>query len=894
LAGYGRALRTAFRRLRRGGITRSADIQIPDSAELAEVLRLFDLFREATCRFYDEEDLLTEAAAAVGEGKSGPSADLGSLVVVPPGAQSAGADALLRALDAPGPVQKNEGDGPGSTRMILAPDPASEAREVVREVIFAMENGVAIHEVAVFHGADTAYAGLLREAFGAAGVPAVILPGIPLASSAMGRAVLALLNLPVEGYQRRRMMDFFAMRPLKEWVPAGTDRARNNQSAWDRVSRAAGITRGIARWRGGLLTHVTDLDRQLAHDPRITESESQTRRVTFERDKTAELQSVVSALVGYLEPLEVKQHAKEFITRFLSVVEAFMAKEAEGYEDVLREIDQLGTVDAVGGSFDLKSFHEALRANLESGILKEGRSRLGEGVLVADYRMAAGLNFRHVVLCGAYEDALPAGAGAEPLLDDRTWSRLRATHPFVEDTDVRIERGREAADRAIASASGGILIWSCPVYEPGATRDFYPSPMMVRGANALDPGIGTATRLRGLSSQPWLLRSPSPLASMLHGIATSPAEVTLRDAVTLRRSGKAIEASHRLARSVQMLRSRRSSSFTEWDGNLSALSPANWLAVRSPVGPTTLETYATCGYRYFARSILRLNAVEEPEEREMMDPAHRGTLVHRVLERFFQEMKTVGRPAPFEKWGQADKQTLATILDEEMEASKARGLTGREIFSGRESQLLRADLMRFLDIDEEFRASTGAVPAEFEADLPGETVGGVTLCGKVDRIDRTPDGQRAWIIDYKTGSTREFTKITVDPLRGGTKLQLPAYLSAARDATEAAALYWFITHKGGFDQIEFENTPENVRRFEETVAAIVEGVRAGAFPAFSGNVDEFRGGWDNCGFCEFNRVCSRRREYEYATKSNDPGMSAWRAVAGVASPEGDVGDIDES
>jgi hypothetical protein len=616
--------------------------------------------------------------------------------------------------------------------------------------------------------------------------------------------------------------------------------------------------------------------------------------VTFERDKTVELRSVVNALVSRLEPLDGKRPAGEFISQFLSVVEAYMAKEAEGYEDVLREIDQLGTVDAVGGSFDLTSFHEALRANLESGILKEGRSRLGEGVLVADYRMAAGLNFRHVVLCGAYEGALPAGAGADPLLDDRTWSRLRATHPFVEDTTLRIARGREAADRAIASASGGTLIWSCPVYEPGATRDFYPSPMMVRAANALDPEVSTATRLRGLSSQRWLQRNPSPLASMLQGTATAPAEVTLRDAVALRRSGTAIDPSHLLARGVHMLRSRRSSSFTEWDGNLAALSPASWLAVRPAVGPTTLETYASCGYRYFARNILRLNAVEEPEEREMMDPAHRGTLVHSVLERFFQEMRAIGRPAPFERWGPADKQALATILGEEMDASKARGRTGREIFFGRELQLLRADLMRFLDIDEAFRASTGAVPAEFEANLPGETVSGVTLRGKVDRIDRTPDGQRAWIIDYKTGSTKDFLRIKVDPLRGGTKLQLPAYLSAAGDATEAAALYWFITHRGGFDRIEFENTPENIRRFEETVAAIVEGVRAGVFPAVSGSVDEYRGGWDNCGFCDFNRICSRRREHEYAVKSSDSGMSPWRAVARVASPGGDVGDIDES
>ena len=30
------------------------------------------------------------------------------------------------------------------------------------------------------------------------------------------------------------------------------------------------------------------------------------------------------------------------------------------------------------------------------------------------------------------------------------------------------------------------------------------------------------------------------------------------------------------------------------------------------------------------------------------------------------------------------------------------------------------------------------------------------LRGRVDRIDRTPDGKRAWVIDYKSGTIIEF------------------------------------------------------------------------------------------------------------------------------------------
>ena len=41
---------------------------------------------------------------------------------------------------------------------------------------------------------------------------------------------------------------------------------------------------------------------------------------------------------------------------------------------------------------------------------------------------------------------------------------------------------------------------------------------------------------------------------------------------------------------------------------------------------------------------------QEPEERELMDAAERGSLVHAVLERFFLHMQALGRPKQYEAW----------------------------------------------------------------------------------------------------------------------------------------------------------------------------------------------------------------------------------------------------
>ena len=69
--------------------------------------------------------------------------------------------------------------------------------------------------------------------------------------------------------------------------------------------------------------------------------------------------------------------------------------------------------------------------------------------------------------------------------------------------------------------------------------------------------------------------------------------------------------------------------------------------------------------------------------------------------------------------------------------------------------------------------------------------------GYVDRIDITPDGRRAWVIDYKTGRAYDGMKDD-DPLEGGTRLQLPAYMAAAADAETITPLYWFITAAGEY------------------------------------------------------------------------------------------------
>ena len=76
---------------------------------------------------------------------------------------------------------------------------------------------------------------------------------------------------------------------------------------------------------------------------------------------------------------------------------------------------------------------------------------------------------------------------------------------------------------------------------------------------------------------------------------------------------------------------RNAQTFTEYDGVISLgdeqVAPEHWSA-------SALQRYATCPYRYFLGNVLRLNAVSEPGDDAEISPLERGSLIHRILERW--------------------------------------------------------------------------------------------------------------------------------------------------------------------------------------------------------------------------------------------------------------------
>jgi len=875
LPGFSRALRRLFARLRRAGLRGGEPLPAAvRDPHLAEVVRLYGLWRTAIAAFYDEDDLL-DAAAEVVEGDPLRALELGELHLVPPGPRSHSGARLVEALRAArhGIVEVREPDPAEDVRLVMAPDLAAEAREAVREVLRALEEGVALHEVAVLHGADDAYREPLRQAMEAASLPIAAMPGTPLDQSPAGRGVLALLEVALTDLSRTALIDALGLAPVRRDLPsAGGRRAALRLGRWDRLSRAAGITHGAVRWQSGIDALCEDRAQRMAGDGRGGDERPW---LQDEIDEARELLGVALTLWERLEELRPAQPAAAFLTRLRAIVADYLDPGAAGTAEVLAEVERLGTVDAVGGSFSLAGFHRALRVNLEAASIREGR--FGAGVLVADHRRAAGLRFARVVLCGAVEGLLPAGPGVDALVPDAAWEALRAELPFIDDAASRVERARAAAARALGA--GRTVVMTCPLYEGAGAREHYPSPLALSMARRHQPAIETATALRTQPAAPWLRRAESPLAAQLSGPAIDDWEIALREAVAGVRDGAADPAGSPLARPLRMLRAREGTGLSEWDGNLAALAGDPWMRVPASVSPTRLEQYGACGYRFFLSSLLGLRVPEQPRDAETIDPLVRGNVVHGALEDFFRERATEGRPAPCEAWTPADAARLAALLDGRFDEAHRRGLAGLPVFSGQQRRALHTDMRTFLDEDSRFRRETGAVPHDFEMriDVPGP--GGQAFHGYVDRVDRDAGG-RVWVVDYKTGRAPDAKKAA--ELGGGTLLQLPVYLLGAAGASEATALYWYISARGGFVQVPYTATAVTTATFERVVAAMTAGVAAGSFPAVPGDFNEHWSEFENCGHCDFTRICSRERGNDFARKQADAGVAPWAGVAAAA------------
>ena len=168
-------------------------------------------------------------------------------------------------------------------------------------------------------------------------------------------------------------------------------------------------------------------------------------------------------------------------------------------------------------------------------------------------------------------------------------------------------------------------------------------------------------------------------------------------------------------------------------------------------GPSTLEEYAECPYRWFVDHELRPQSIGPEEE-----PLTSGQIAHKVLERLYAEPPpTGGRPTPESL---PDWQQRARELVEEIGPAK---LPRERADTGAALRRIEGLVLAFLA--DEARTPTPFVPVPelaearfgFEDSEKGPLpLGSGGVHGQIDRIDLGP-AREALVQDYKSGAKVE-------------------------------------------------------------------------------------------------------------------------------------------
>ena len=111
----------------------------------------------------------------------------------------------------------------------------------------------------------------------------------------------------------------------------------------------------------------------------------------------------------------------------------------------------------------------------------------------------------------------------------------------------------------------------------------------------------------------------------------------------------------------------------------------------------------------------------------------------------------------------------------------------------------------------------------------------------------------------------------------GKHVQLMLYrravLASLTDVEEVEGKFWFITSRGDFKMLPDQTSPDADRRLVEVLDGAARGMLAGAFPMVPGE-ETMRPGkfsWENCVYCDFDRICPAGRDAVWERKRAAPG-----------------------
>lgn len=447
-------------------------------------------------------------------------------------------------------------------------------------------------------------------------------------------------------------------------------------------------------------------------------------------------------------------------------------------------------------------------------------------------------------LLGADAHTLPGTARQNPVLLDTERERINTRFgvklPRTADNSIH----RAMAFDALRRRCAGSLTTSWPAEHMHDGSPRFPSRLLLETLRAQEGSHAlTYSDLYNAAGVPaGALPGPQPLSLSEYVLGLrdrgSAADVAnlLHDTWPLLREGARAEEA------------RHSDAFTAWDGLVGdAVPPAE-----PRYSASSLQKLAKCPYTWFLEYRLGLRDPEPwlRDDRQWLDPAQHGSLLHLVLFRFMRILQREGaRPDPEKHAAQ-----IADITDEAMrEAARDIPIPTTAARLAVERRL-RAECDIFLRAE----AADGGRPLLLEIPfgrgmeedaVPLDTgTRTVTLSGRIDRIDDCGDGCAA-VWDYKSGAVTSDPK---KPLDRGRDIQHALYAHAAREILRRRGMqprrvtagYYALSERGQGRRVQMPDCSEDFPR----VVALLDELRATQVFPHSSNMR-------SCDACRFQPVC---------------------------------------
>lgn len=887
--------------LRGAGIAASRLVELlpaasrtPDRAEfLRKVAAVLARFEELRSAFSDPDSLLARAATSTVPSRPDPLLvyglyDLGGVREALLSAVAAG-----RPVDAFVPVDgeaEETGDGIPPVRAVLfsrilgavpcalprtavesavsvvvAPSEQSEAREVVREILRAVDEGVPLHRIAVLVRDPSRQEPALVAELSLRRIPFFRPAGAGFSRTPIARAAIGLVELPSSGFAPDALLSLVDVLEGLALVAPG---------ARARVARALVELRAKEDWKD----LKRRLDARLGHAAPAEPAEAEgrhSRRDAKVRLDLAALRCVVDLLSPVL-PDTAPASWSAWAGRIAASGDALLGHLASAGEIALAaaRIDELEAVDPAA-SVAASELLPLLTEALEETPVRQGRFER-DGVSLLTHVSARGLLFDVVLVPGLVEQSFPRAGRPDPLLfdDERKAVAAKAKVFLAPRTGRRHAREERFLFQLALGAARHRLVLLAARREAATDRPRLLSPFLL---DLLEKRAGSAVSEASLSD---------PVKAAALGVrwirlgrpATSEAPVDGDEALrtALARAPRLAAALppglEPLARALRRGQARAEARYTEYEGRLRR-APRALLFDGRIVSPSRLERLSACGYRAFLVEALGLSAPEEPPGELVLDSRTIGELAHAALDSIAKEAIRTGR-------------TFADVLrargDAEAERELRTFLASWEIdlppvlaeaAAARLSALLRAvagleaargQPLPLAGTEVRFGPSAGL---EVTA---GDGCARASLAGRIDRLDR--NGEIARVVDYKFANPKPFGKTNRKGWRivGGEKVQLAAYALAARSlgATEVSSEYLFVSpgKKGGPPEavsVTFDAaaTEEAVASFHHAVGLLDTAVREGDLLPRTASLSS---GASLCSYCDVAAVCGpgHRRVYD--------------------------------